>query len=129
MPSSLSHEDYNAYMRVYILKRYHDRRAAAIVSLGGVCVECGATEELEIDHIDPATKTMSISKMWSVSKARYEAELELCQLLCKPHHIEKTSRENSVEHGGGVSGKKNCPCEPCRAKNREYHQKRRAALV
>lgn len=29
-----------------------------------------------------------------------------------------------IEHGGGVMGKRNCKCEPCRAKRAEYRRQR-----
>jgi hypothetical protein len=112
--------EYNDYQRAYQLARYHRRKAEAIEFLGGVCARCGATEGLEIDHIDPALKSFSIGKLWSVSKVRFYTELRKCQLLCKPHHIEKTRQEQSVEHGGGASGKRNCKCKPCKAKKAEY---------
>jgi hypothetical protein len=47
---------------------------------------------LEIDHIDPKKKAFSISSQAPNEKA-FREELEKCQLLCKPHHREKTSRE------------------------------------
>lgn len=108
-------------MAKYMLARYRTRRNAAIEILGGKCVICGSIENLEIDHIDPSTKTMSVSKMWSCSQEKYDAEIQLCQLLCNEHHKAKTSQELRVPHGGGVSGKRNCPCELCRAKKREYY--------
>lgn len=113
-------ENYNEYMREYMLKRYHRRRSDSIEKLGGKCVVCGTTDNLEIDHIDRSTKTMDISGLWSCNIQRYETELKLCQLLCEAHHKEKTSRESSVPHGGGVSGKRNCKCEPCRLRKNEY---------
>lgn len=120
MPRKMSVEQYNEYMRVYMLDRYHERRAEAVRRLGGRCAVCGVTEDLEIDHIDPALKSFNISSLWSVSKKRFEAELEKCQALCKVHHIEKTRREQSVDHGGGMSGKRNCPCRPCKQRKAEY---------
>ena len=120
-------EEYNEYMRVYMLNRYHERRAESYRILGGLCVVCETTEDLQIDHIDPALKTLEIGKLWSVAKAKYLKELEVCQLLCGEHHREKTSREQSVEHGGGVSGKRNCPCDPCRVKKAVYNANWRAA--
>lgn len=119
MPRS-KQDDYNSYMQVYLLRRYHERRAEAIRSLGGKCVVCGSAENLELDHIDPALKSFDISKLWSVSKARFQAELKKCQVLCKSHHAEKTRRELSVDHGGGASGKRNCKCRPCRDRKAEY---------
>lgn len=118
-------ENYNEYMRKYMLKRYHRRRSDSIEKLGGKCVVCGTTDNLEIDHIDRSTKTMAISGLWSCNIQRYEAELKLCQLLCEQHHKENTSRENSVDHGGGKTGKRNCYCELCAPLKRAYARERR----
>lgn len=118
---------YNSYMREYMLARYHRRRATAIKLLGGECAVCGSAEDLEIDHIDPTTKTMDLGHFWSVSEARYKAELAKCQLLCGPHHNDKTRIQISVPHGGGKSGKKNCKCDPCRARRAEYMRNYRQA--
>jgi hypothetical protein len=120
VPRVETREQYNERMRDYMLARYHERRAEALITLGGKCAVCDSTKDLDIDHIDPALKSFTISRLWSVSKARFEAELMKCQLLCKPHHIEKTRREQSVEHGGGVSGKRNCKCKPCRDRKAAY---------
>jgi len=118
-------DNYNAYMREYMLKRYHKRRSESIEKLGGKCVVCGSTENLEIDHIDRTTKTMNISGLWSANIVRYEAELKLCQLLCEEHHKQKTRRENSVDHGEGKTGKRNCYCELCATLKRTYARERR----
>lgn len=77
------------YHRKYNRKRYQRCRTGVITSLGGACVVCGATTQLEIDHKDPTVKTMNVSMMWAYSRSRVEKELKLCQLLCKPCHIEK----------------------------------------
>lgn len=116
----------NVYMAGYMRRRYHQRRAQAIALLGGRCAVCSSTADLEIDHIDRATKTLDLGHLWSVSHNRYLAELTKCQLLCREHHKAKSIRERSVEHGGGVSGKRNCKCGPCRARKREYMQNYRA---
>ena len=113
---------YNEYMADYMGRRYRERRANAIAKLGGQCVECGTTENLQIDHIDPATKSFDLGHLWSVSIERYENELTKCQLLCEPHHIEKSRRERSVEHGGGLTGKRNCRCELCAPLKRAYQR-------
>src|SRR5271165_4644235 len=94
---------YNAYMREYILARYHRRMAAAREQLGDGCAKCGATGNLELDHVDWRLKSLSISKLWSISEVRFQAELEKCQLLCGPHHLEKTRKDMSEikrERGG-----------------------------
>lgn len=103
----------------------------AIAFLGGKCVICGVTENLEIDHIDRGTKAFDISANTCLSWARIEDELSKCQALCATHHKEKSDKENSVEHGNGLTGKKNCRCELCgplkTTWHREYMRKRRAA--
>lgn len=105
---------YNAYMAEYILARYHRRRAEAIEQLGGKCTACGSAESLEFDHIDPKTKTGDTGKLFTMGEKRLQAELLKCHLLCKSCHGVKTSQQNSVEHGGGKTGKKNCYCELCK---------------
>lgn len=103
----------------YSLEQYRLRRAEAIELLGGKCVVCEQTIDLELDHIDPTTKSFSIGSLWSISKERYLEELAKCQLLCSKHHLEKTRKEQSVEHGQGKWGKRHCPCDLCAAKRKE----------
>ena len=112
----------NAYMATYMKRRYHQRRDQAVALLGGQCVVCGTADGLEIDHTDRATKEIDLGKLWSTSFSRYVAELAKCQLLCRDHHRAKSCREMSVPHGGGASGKKNCPCGPCKSRKREYNR-------
>lgn len=114
---------YNAYMRTYLRRRYAERRSWAIAQLGGVCCRCGSTEDLELDHINRSEKLFEVSL--AVYKRRLDdpellAELRKCQVLCTRCHTKKSVAERSVEHGGGLSGKRNCKCELCRAKMRQY---------
>jgi 5-methylcytosine-specific restriction endonuclease McrA len=46
-------------MRGYIKARRKYRRERL---LGGECVRCGATDDLEFDHIDPKTKAFAVVK-------------------------------------------------------------------
>jgi hypothetical protein len=111
-------------MAEYMAKRRADRRKGLIAWLGGVCVRCGTREDLEFDHIDPATLSFringpSLDKPWRV----LYTEARKCQLLCRQHHWEKTLENGEVavvEHGGGSSGKKNCKCQPCKERKAEY---------
>ena len=116
-------DEYREHMRVYMLNRYHERRNEAIQILGGVCAVCGTDENLEIDHVDRALKTMNVNRMAYVSRERFLEELKNCQLLCKEDHIEKTRKEMSVPHGGGVAGKKNCMCDLCKTRRSAYMKK------
>lgn len=71
--------------------RVREERRKRIESMGGRCVRCGATENLQFDHIDPSTKLFNIS-----DHHRYVAvkeEIKKCQLLCVSCHREKTKGE------------------------------------
>lgn len=104
------------------IKEIERRKVAALAKLGGVCVRCGTTERLEFDHVDPATKIAAISTMWTLSRERFWAELEKCQILCHEHHIEKT--QENKEFGGGQNRindhateamyLKGCRCKSCK---------------
>ena len=52
---------------------YAARRVKGVAHLGGKCAQCGTTDDLEIDHIDPATKVSH--RIFSWSWARIESEL------------------------------------------------------
>lgn len=121
-------EKYNAYHKEYQLKRYHRRRNAAILQLGGKCISCSSYEELELDHINPKDKLFSIAKLWGLSEEKWQSEIAKCQLLCKTCHIDKTRKDNGHDsrhthgtyacyrHGG-------CRCKLCKNANREAQKK------
>lgn len=111
---------YNAYMAAYHLKRYYERRAKALVLLGGHCASCSTTEGLEIDHIDRTTKRYDVGQAGLAEQKFWDEVLTKCHLLCRQCHRLKSAQERAVEHGGGISGKRNCPCAPCRARKNEY---------
>lgn len=110
------------YNRGYHLERYHRMRQADIARLGGACAGCGATEDLEFDHVDPATKTFNVSKLWGVAAAVRQAELDKCQLLCQPCHKEKSDREQATrQHGTPAMYRRGkCRCTACVVANSEY---------
>jgi hypothetical protein len=119
------------------MREYHYQRRQAIIAwMGGKCVKCDATDNLQFDHIDPSLKSFDVNRvhLLTLDNPVAVAELMKCQLLCEPHHREKTAAENSVGHGEGLTGKKNCRCDLCRPlKNawmREYrktHPRRRVS--
>lgn len=106
----------------YDRDRYEAAKRKLIGLLGGKCAKCNTTEDLQFDHVSRALKEFTITARWNRGDAELAAELAKCQLLCRLCHRQKTSSEIGVEHGGGVSGKRNCPCEPCRARKREYNR-------
>lgn len=124
------------YYREYQRRRYHERRTDAIQILGGKCIFCGSTEELEIDHIVADTKIYEFTYITKLSYANFLKHLQDCWLLCHECHAEKTricKDKGIVDHGGGISGKKNCKCELCKAKMAEYmhdyHIRRKQKIV
>ena len=98
----------NEYMREYMIRRWHKRRNDAIEQLGGKCINCGSSENLEFDHIDADLKSFPLSKFSSASKIKWQEELNKCQLLCHECHMKK-----SKENRDFCSPKKDlytCPC-------------------
>lgn len=82
----MNQEERRKYMREWLTRR----RDEWISEQGGACVTCGATEDLEIDHIDPAEKERAVAHLWSSTAEVRAAELAKCQVLCKQCHLAKT---------------------------------------
>lgn len=74
------------------IKKIHDY-------LGGKCVSCGSTENLQIDHIDHTSKLFSIANHWGRSWEFLKPEIAKCQLLCKDCHLIKSKEEGSLAKG------------------------------
>jgi hypothetical protein len=89
----MGYKNYNEDMNTYMKQRWTKRRAAAVEFLGGECKGCGWKEELDFDHIDPATKVMAIARASSRSETFFWTEVKKCQLLCKPCHLEKSAAD------------------------------------
>lgn len=111
-------------MRGYMLRRYKERMSAAVEKLGGKCSNCGAGDDLQLDHIDPNQKSFNIARKWSISEKKFWQEVSKCQLLCQKCHTEKTlkdlGRESAKDKHGTISSYRYCKCEEClEAKKRE----------
>ncbi|HEY6021575.1 MAG TPA: hypothetical protein VIY48_17345 [Candidatus Paceibacterota bacterium] len=113
-------EERSQYKRSWDSARAQKRKAECIEYLGGKCVECSSDKNLQFDHRDRSTKAFDISRAFNRSWEVLVVELNKCQLLCEDCHKNKTSREKSVEHGGGVQGKLGCKCDSCKVKKAEY---------
>lgn len=93
-------EEYNKYMREYMKKRYYKRKKEAFEYLGGKCAACGATSNLQIDHVDPESKSFTVTScLGSLPKEKLWKELEKCQLLCRRCHRRKSMVDGSRNHG------------------------------
>lgn len=115
---------YNRYMREYMNKRYHRLRAEYIKSMGGECVDCGETSNLEFDHLDSSQKSFDVGRILTHAKVKREQELAKCVLRCHDCHVIKSRREDwsTVDHGEGLTGKRNCYCDLCKPLKRVYMQ-------
>jgi len=66
------------------------KRQQLVEHLGGKCIGCGVTEDLQFDHINRADKLYTIGKIIDWDLSRILPEVEKCQLLCKECHRIKT---------------------------------------
>lgn len=80
-----------------VRKRREKRRNDLIEHLGGKCVGCGVTTNLQFDHIDRTQKSFSVGSSLGKSWSSLFEEVEKCQLLCNSCHSIKTS----VHHDTG----------------------------
>lgn len=113
-------------MKAYHRKYWKKRRQKIIDYLGGVCVKCGTTEDLQFDHIKPSDKTLDIKR--NVTLESIKAEVDKCQLLCKTHHLEKTISEKKPYTHGTIYAwmRVKCKCDTCAKAKRVWYDKRNA---
>ena len=73
---------------------YRDKRKSYCIEyLGGKCVKCGTTHNLQFDHIKREGKKYEITRKLTYKFDNIKEELDKCQLLCAPCHLEKTAKE------------------------------------
>jgi hypothetical protein len=66
---------------------------------GGKCEKCGydkCAEALDFHHVDPATKSFSISKAKGNKMDALKKEADKCVLLCSNCHREEHYRQNQL---------------------------------
>lgn len=95
-----------ARQRAYQAQWIEARRQKGLEHLGGACALCGSTENLEVDHIDPATKSPALRSLhtgtfWSWSWPRVLAELAKCRALCHDCHEAKSAGEHATGERNG----------------------------
>lgn len=96
----MPYKNYNESMNNYMKTRWDKRRKEAVEHLGEKCVRCSAEDFLEFDHIDRHTKIMTVARASSRSAEFFWNEVNKCQLLCKPCHLEKTAEDFRKEFMG-----------------------------
>jgi 5-methylcytosine-specific restriction endonuclease McrA len=110
--------------RQYWRDRRINRRKRLLDMLGAVCSECGATDNLQFDHLDPSEKSFKISLI-DLPIDRLEAEVKKCQLLCRECHHKKTLKNNEYgepsQHGTIWRYKHyRCRCSECKSAMSKY---------
>lgn len=108
------------YMREYMKTYSAKRRLKALAYLGGVCVACGTTDDLEIDHVDPSTKSFTLARGWHHAWSKIETELDKCQILCKPCH--DTKHGSKWPCGTAQRYWRGCRCKPCTTANSKWNK-------
>lgn len=101
----------SADMKIYMQKRRATRRLSILKLLGNQCSVCGESnlDLLDIDHINPALKTFTLSgKGLDSNWNKILQEIKNCQLLCKTCHKHKTRIEGN--HKGGHNKIQNVEC-------------------
>lgn len=127
------------------------------------CVDCGELDivVLQFDHLPEFDKGFEIGRAITGSTRSWDsvmAEIAKCEVVCANCHTRRTAARSGwrkwlqsqgtyisdptlyekkskhrVEHGGGVKGRRDCPCELCRAKKKEYddnwHKKAKEAKL
>lgn len=121
-----SKDAYNAYMKDYMLKRYHLRMEQAREYLGGKCVRCGGKSDLHLHHQDPAQKVGTVAgRIWSLAQEKFWLEVAKCVLLCDECHRNEHRVEN--DHGTLRRYHQGCKCGLCKKANAvstaEYRKK------
>jgi 5-methylcytosine-specific restriction endonuclease McrA len=105
---------------------YFKKRSDIISQLGGACVKCWSTSNLEIDHRIPENKSFNISKKLKQHGYDIDVEISKCQLLCFRCHSVKsiTERGDVVTKGrdihGTLSAYRYCKCPLCKGAKSEY---------
>lgn len=101
---------------------WRNRRRALFMD-GQVCSQCGATEDLEFHHVDPAQKITH--RLWGWRLDRIVEELAKCVVLCGPCHDELHSAERRLPCGTDAAYGRGCRCQECRVAHSDANRRSR----
>ena len=76
--------------KLYFKERKQNNKKYLIDMLGGKCVGCETTKNLQFDHIDRTKKSFCIGKGLASKLEKLIEEANKCQLLCENCHQHKT---------------------------------------
>jgi hypothetical protein len=96
--------------------RYHKRMNALRDMLGGKCVRCGKTHDLQFHHKDRSDKLFDMSRNFDINWDYLVEEAMKCELRCVDCHKE----EHKATHGLGMHRHHGCRCDICRNAKNEY---------
>ena len=93
--------------------------------MGGCCVYCGSTKQLQMHHKVAADKSFNISREFDRPWKELLLEVKKCELVCIKCHKEK----HAPHHGLGMYSNQKCRCLICKTvwnlKTKEYKLKRK----
>jgi 5-methylcytosine-specific restriction endonuclease McrA len=114
------------YIKEYQKNWMRERRLEWVLA-NGPCKHCGSSDNLEVDHINPALKTMEASSVWSRTQSVRDKELSNCQVLCKQCHLKKTLAERPQPTHGTTNmyNVYKCRCDDCKLAKQKKDMKKR----
>ena len=77
-------------------EHHNERKELCLEYLGGKCVKCGTTHNLQFDHIKREGKKYTITEKITNNFTILKEELDKCQLLCYDCHKIKTKSERTI---------------------------------
>lgn len=93
-------EYYYKTKEIRVAKQIERRKELLIeakLSLGGKCVWCGTTENLEFDHIDDSKKEHNVGNAVRNTREIFWNEVGKCQLLCVSCHNKRTTAQKRAK--------------------------------
>ena len=95
-PKRYASRDCKECNRLKTKRKQRERKKYLVTMLGGQCIICGYNKSagaMHFDHLDPATKSFSISSRMGAPLDVLVAEVKKCRLLCANCHAEYTWSE------------------------------------